>query len=257
MHRCVCTDTEVLRAAESAVRASPLHEGDVELYQLSNGPSFSEAFELSLVSSPEALRAFLDERPASLIDPVTGVLSDLYTNELVLESVEPAADQLELSRKYYAFEKIYTVGGKQCYFPRGIDLASLGQVLRYSTPLLSDEMRKEAVTDALGLVAKAHESGSCLGPCLNVDCAGLDFLHPGLRLRLQDEKYVHVAPKNLNFTHLWLLDKLDSFDYLRVINFLAGRRPSVFCAPFFPWVRDFATNEIRDPNKSQFSINKG
>ena len=149
------------------------------------------------------------------------------------------------------------MGDKLYYFPQGINLASLGQVLRYSPTLLSEEMRKEVATDALGLVATAHAARSCVGPALNVDCAGLDFLHPGLRLRLQDAKYILMAPRNLNFTHLWLLGKLDSFEYLRVINFLAGRRPSVFCAPFFPWVRDFTTKETRDPNKSQFTINKG
>lgn len=79
------------------MRACPLHENDVDLYQLSNGPSFREAFELSLVRSPEELRAFLEERPASMIDPETGVLSDLYINELVLEAVEPSKDQLELA----------------------------------------------------------------------------------------------------------------------------------------------------------------
>lgn len=192
-----------------------------------------------------------------MIDSETGVLSDLYTSELVLESVSPAEEQLELSKRHYAFEPVCEIGENKYYLPRGIDLASLGQVLRYSPALLSDGMKNEAVADALGLVAAAHASGVCIGPGLNADCAGLDFLHPGLRLRLQDAKHVKTAPKNLNFTHLWLLGKLDSFDYLRIINFLAGRRPSVFCAPFFPWVRDFAAKEMRDPNKSQFTINKG
>lgn len=126
MHRCVCTDAEVLRVARNAVRASPLHEGEAELYQLSNGPSFREAFELSLVSSLEALRAFLNERPASMIDAKTGVLSDLYTSELVLDSVEPAEEQLKLAENCYAFERVYDINGKKYHFPRGIDLAALG-----------------------------------------------------------------------------------------------------------------------------------
>lgn len=32
MHRCVCADANVLRAAREAVRASPLHENETELY---------------------------------------------------------------------------------------------------------------------------------------------------------------------------------------------------------------------------------
>ena len=58
----------------------------------------------------------------------------------------------------------------------------------------------------------------------------------------------------------WQLGHVSNFDYLLILNALAGRK---FNDPnnhlIFPWINDFsnATNNIRDLTQSKYRLNKG
>ena len=59
---------------------------------------------------------------------------------------------------------------------------------------------------------------------------------------------------------LWVSGRMTNFDYLMVLNHMAGRRfdtPSHY--PVMPWVKDFTSKGggWRDLTKSKFRLNKG
>lgn len=62
------------------------------------------------------------------------------------------------------------------------------------------------------------------------------------------------------YTHAWCMGEISNFDYLFIINILAGRNfgnPSNH--PVFPWVTDFSSKckGLRDLKKSKFRLTKG
>ena len=73
--------------------------------------------------------------------------------------------------------------------------------------------------------------------------------------------YKHLNFKDLSdITQRWCDNKISNFDYLLIINCIAGRelnRP--FNHPIFPWITDFESfnTNLRDLSISKFRLNKG
>lgn len=75
------------------------------------------------------------------------------------------------------------------------------------------------------------------------------------------ESYRHLNYQDLaNITKNWCNNKMSNFDYLLMLNCIAGRKlNSPFNHPIFPWISDFqSTNtNLRDLTKSKFRLAKG
>lgn len=84
------------------------------------------------------------------------------------------------------------------------------------------------------------------GAGLNVDRAFVDLKTNSLRFYFPERCSRERCPRNLNFTGLWLGNKLNNFQYIQILNILAGRRLSVFHTQFYPWVYDFNRDSPRD-----------
>jgi WD repeat-containing protein 81 len=75
------------------------------------------------------------------------------------------------------------------------------------------------------------------------------------------ESFKHLNTKELaNITKHWCNNKLTNFDYLLILNCVAGRQLDCpFNHPIFPWISDFESfnTNLRDLSVSKFRLNKG
>lgn len=75
------------------------------------------------------------------------------------------------------------------------------------------------------------------------------------------ESYKQLTHNDLaNITKNWCFNRISNFDYLLMLNCLAGKKLN--CAynhPIFPWITDFTSKSgnLRDLSQSKFRLNKG
>lgn len=75
------------------------------------------------------------------------------------------------------------------------------------------------------------------------------------------DSYKHLSHKDLaNVTKSWCNNRLSNFDYLLMLNCIAGRKFNCpYNHPIFPWISDFdgVNSNLRDLTMSKFRLNKG
>jgi WD repeat-containing protein 81 len=80
-------------------------------------------------------------------------------------------------------------------------------------------------------------------------------------LKFKYDSFKHLNFKDLsNLTKQWCDNKISNFDYLLILNCLAGKQlDSPFNHPIFPWITDFQSfnTNLRDLSISKFRLNKG
>lgn len=75
------------------------------------------------------------------------------------------------------------------------------------------------------------------------------------------DSYKQLTHQDLaNITKNWCFNKIDNFNYLLMLNCIAGKKFNCpFNHPIFPWITDFTseTGNLRDLTQSKFRLNKG
>lgn len=75
------------------------------------------------------------------------------------------------------------------------------------------------------------------------------------------DSYKHLNHQDLaNITKNWCYNKIDNFNYLLMLNCIAGKKLNCpYNHPIFPWISDFTTRSgnLRDLTQSKFRLNKG
>lgn len=75
------------------------------------------------------------------------------------------------------------------------------------------------------------------------------------------DSYKQLTHQDLaNITKNWCFNKIDNFNYLLMLNCIAGKKFNCpFNHPIFPWITDFTseTGNLRDLSQSKFRLNKG
>ncbi len=75
------------------------------------------------------------------------------------------------------------------------------------------------------------------------------------------DSYKHLNYNDLaNITKSWCNNRISNFDYLLILNCIAGKRLNCpFNHPIFPWISDFQSlnTNLRDLSASKFRLNKG
>lgn len=75
------------------------------------------------------------------------------------------------------------------------------------------------------------------------------------------DSYKHLNHNDLaNITKSWCNNKISNFDYLLILNCIAGRKINCpYNHPIFPWISDFQSvnSNLRDLEMSKFRLNKG
>ncbi|CAF0855447.1 unnamed protein product [Brachionus calyciflorus] len=75
------------------------------------------------------------------------------------------------------------------------------------------------------------------------------------------DSYKHLTHIDLvNLTKNWCFNRISNFEYLLVLNCLAGKKLECpYNHPIFPWITDFTskTGNLRDLTQSKFRLNKG
>jgi len=84
-------------------------------------------------------------------------------------------------------------------------------------------------------------------------------IYNGIETNLNDEAIV-LTEKLSYYSSEWVNGSISNFDYLMILNKLAGKKfGQVLNHPVFPWVTDFTCNNggYRDLKKTKFRLNKG
>ncbi|XP_066910690.1 WD repeat-containing protein 81-like [Clytia hemisphaerica] len=91
------------------------------------------------------------------------------------------------------------------------------------------------------------------------DSQPLIKIYDGLNTNL-DDKNIILTEKLSVYTSEWVNCRISNFDYLMILNKLAGKKfGQALSHPVFPWVTDFSCNHggYRDLKKTKFRLNKG
>ncbi|CAL6011124.1 Conserved_hypothetical protein [Hexamita inflata] len=251
MKRRVCLDEAIRQQISKQFNQDEVSE---QLYKLSNAPYFRGAFELSLLKNKQELLEYLSEYPDTMLNE-QGILADIYTNDLVIDEISINTNLLTQMQKLQPYQLILPFEYENKYYTFA-QPAPLGQLLRYSPECLTSQLKLSLITDAAHLINTFHQVNQSYGSDFNIENSYVNLKTGTLKIafpQLTSSK----QPVNQNVTHLWITNQITNFQYIKYLNLLSGRRHSVFHSPFYPWVWDFNKNELRDPNQTQYYVNKG